>query len=172
MLYRIVEHYDTHFDVDCSNSHNSLGTEKNEPKECFVCMDSNLLNEKTIELKNQLIFIKPCMCDGFIHNSCLRKWYNIHLSCPICRNQMVIMPSLSSKILNNPIACFIFIRSSRVYGTIINIYFYNINYLTHFIRHFSVFFCLLIIFSISLEFISFILENKTINENESEMCNI
>ena len=55
--------------------------------ECFVCLqDFSLDNKLTpIRLIHQTLYIKSCMCDGWIHYSCLENWYNANDSCPICR---------------------------------------------------------------------------------------
>jgi hypothetical protein len=55
--------------------------------ECFVCLqDFSLDNNLTpIRLIHQPLYIKSCICDGWIHYSCLENWYNANQSCPICR---------------------------------------------------------------------------------------
>lgn len=157
MLYRLVEHYDPFFDF---NSSDSLQDEKkecqesNELKECFICLDTNDVYQTTIELKNQLIYIKTCSCDGFIHNSCLIRWFKLHSSCPICRTQMMSIPTFAEKIMKNPIVYLICINSTRVYENVI-----CINYYLYYIRHISVLIGFFIFFSLSLEIVSRVLEN-------------
>jgi hypothetical protein len=53
--------------------------------ECFICFE----NASIIRLNNQELFFKTCNCNGWIHERCLEKWYNIHHTCPICRKHMI-----------------------------------------------------------------------------------
>lgn len=61
----------------------------NEYHECFICLETQKTKEIPIQLKNQTIFLKFCQCDGWIHDSCLKVWFNINEKCPICRNKML-----------------------------------------------------------------------------------
>lgn len=59
-----------------------------EQNECFVCFEIQKLEEKPIRLKHQTLFFKFCSCDGWIHDSCLKEWFNVNEKCPICREIM------------------------------------------------------------------------------------
>ena len=54
--------------------------------DCFICFDYVINNEKfPIYLSKQQLYLNTCDCDGSVHISCLKKWFNKHTSCPICR---------------------------------------------------------------------------------------
>uniref|UniRef100_A0A6C0ESU2 RING-type domain-containing protein n=1 Tax=viral metagenome TaxID=1070528 RepID=A0A6C0ESU2_9ZZZZ len=54
--------------------------------ECFICFENMCDNAQTTKFNSQLYYFKICNCDGWIHESCLIKWYNINNKCPICRD--------------------------------------------------------------------------------------
>lgn len=118
MLYRLVEHYDTNNDYT-----NSIILDKEVEKiylnECFVCLDSGISNEKLIKLKNQILYFKICVCDGYIHDSCLNKWYKLQSSCPICRTHICKLPSFKTRIITyffrNRMISFIYIKINQFY---------------------------------------------------------
>jgi hypothetical protein len=56
---------------------------KNTQTECFICLNSD--KNDIIELKNQSHYTKICDCNGFIHTSCLEKWIQSNIKCPVCR---------------------------------------------------------------------------------------
>ena len=60
-----------------------------ENTECFICFEIIRAQQFPQSLKNQKIFFKFCSCDGWIHDSCLKTWFNTNEVCPICRNIMV-----------------------------------------------------------------------------------
>jgi len=60
-----------------------------EKPECFICFEIIKAQQFPQSLKNQKIFFKFCSCDGWIHDSCLKTWFNTNEVCPICRNIMV-----------------------------------------------------------------------------------
>ena len=64
--------------------------EIHEPEECFICFELQKAEEIPIQLKHQTIFLKFCSCDGWIHNSCLKIWFDINEKCPICRRIMLL----------------------------------------------------------------------------------
>jgi hypothetical protein len=86
---------------------------------------------------------------------------------------MIIMPSISEKIMKNRITYFICIYSTRIYGRIVSIYIYNSYILVSFIRHFTVLTSFFIFFSLTLELISYIIQNGiNTNDNQNEFCPI
>lgn len=81
--------------------------EDEEANICFICFENENESKYILtKLKNQKVFIKKCLCDGWIHNECLTKWYNVKQNCPICRKIMVEIVHLSS--CNNYLDRFIF----------------------------------------------------------------
>jgi hypothetical protein len=74
--------------------------EEEETKEiniCFICFENENESKYILtKLKNQKLFIKNCVCDGWIHNECLTKWCNFKQICPICRKFMVEIVNLPS----------------------------------------------------------------------------
>jgi len=82
MLFRVVEHYDF--------------TEKEEDiiliqmkNECLLCLDINTDDRlMPVDLKTQQVYLKMCNCGGWFHITCLREWYAVSNSCPICRIYM------------------------------------------------------------------------------------
>jgi hypothetical protein len=61
-----------------------------EQNECFICFEIQKSEEFPIRLKNQTLFLKFCSCDGWIHDSCLKVWFNANEKCPICRKIMLV----------------------------------------------------------------------------------
>jgi hypothetical protein len=81
MLFRICEHYDD----------NQLIYEEwlVDEKDCFICFEKINMNESKIhKLNNQLLFIKNCRCDVYVHKKCLKTWSDMYKSCPICRKNV------------------------------------------------------------------------------------
>ena len=80
MIFRVCEHYDI---IDQNKEYN------NDKTECFICFEGETTsNDKIINLKEQTICIKNCLCNGTIHAECLKRWLDIHSSCPLCRNKV------------------------------------------------------------------------------------
>ena len=65
--------------------------EPREENECFVCFEIKKSEELPIRLKDQTLFLKFCSCDGWIHNSCLKVWFDLNEKCPICRSKIIIV---------------------------------------------------------------------------------
>jgi hypothetical protein len=76
-----------------SNSNNDLLIEENT-NDCLICLE---IKDKTetdcIKLRNDL-YIKACLCDGWIHYYCLDIWYIKNHKCPIC---LILMTKNESK---------------------------------------------------------------------------
>jgi hypothetical protein len=115
MLYRIIEHYDTE-----NYYSQTILTEKDNIEECFVCLQQENGNNIPIKLLNQDLYIKTCNCDGYIHSYCLTRWYNINLSCPICRREMVMIQNekIYNFLKNKKIVIFVY---SNIHETIISL---------------------------------------------------
>jgi hypothetical protein len=58
-------------------------------EECFICFEVKKIEEIPKQLKYQKTYLKFCYCDGWVHDSCLKTWFNINEKCPICRNIMI-----------------------------------------------------------------------------------
>ena len=69
---------------------------------CFICFENETETKFLLtKLKNQNLYIKNCLCDGWIHSECLTCWYNIKQTCPICREHMIeIIKPCSDTYLN------------------------------------------------------------------------
>jgi len=59
-----------------------------EENECLICFE-NKENDPLIKLKNQELFFKTCLCDVYIHETCLETWHDANNNCPICRQIMI-----------------------------------------------------------------------------------
>ena len=79
MYFNTCEHYD------------NIGIIYHEEnKDCFICFDEKIPNEnKPTKLRYQNLYIKTCDCDGTVHNYCLKKWFDKHKKCPICRIECI-----------------------------------------------------------------------------------
>jgi hypothetical protein len=86
MYFTLVDHYADFTEDDPP-----------EENECLICLEINTHdNLKPIDLKTQQIYLKKCDCGGFVHQQCLREWYEISNSCPICRSYMTKYGSIIS----------------------------------------------------------------------------
>lgn len=90
MIFRVCEHYEN------SDQNNNQNSDQNnniaDKKECFICFEDESGNMcKIIDLKEQTICIKNCLCNGYIHVECLKIWVDIHNSCPVCRKTVLEM---------------------------------------------------------------------------------
>lgn len=104
MLFRVCEHYDdneTLYD-------NSL----TDMKDCFICFEIIPINQiKNNKLNNQQMFIKNCRCDGNIHEKCLKMWFDMNRSCPICRKIVTEKNNVSVFLINYiPFGNYIYIK--------------------------------------------------------------
>jgi hypothetical protein len=143
--------------------------EAKETNMCFICFENELENKCPLtKLKDQKLFKKNCICDGWIHNECLTKWYNTKPLCPICRKfmvEIVYLPSCNKYldhflffieyyIINNHNSNNIFIITTKssflllcTSSFIYSIYYYPIYYLLFFLLFFvfSVFYFILFV---------------------------
>lgn len=68
MIFQTFNHY---IDID-SELHN-----------CIICFEEDAHTGQLNSFSN-----KSCLCNSWIHLSCLEKWYMTHSSCPICRQDL------------------------------------------------------------------------------------
>lgn len=72
---------------------NSLKLEKNDIKDCVICLETFDMNNKVINLQ----------CNHFFHASCIKKWLKIQFTCPTCRSEYSCYPEMIQNwILENP----------------------------------------------------------------------
>jgi len=84
MYFRLCEHYDT------NNLPISTETGYQSVNECFICFEYK--NEDgiiPIYLKNQSLYLTQCVCNGSVHNDCLKIWFDKNKTCPICRIKVI-----------------------------------------------------------------------------------
>jgi len=118
-----------------------------EQQECIICFENNINNEKIIKLTNQTVYFKNCQCSARIHNSCLKKWFYMNNSCPICRTTMI-------KKVN---CCVYIIEKVFLYSIIITI---------KFIYLILIFIVLLFLYTVNINIYNY-LNNKYSNSNNS-----
>jgi hypothetical protein len=114
MIYRVCEHY-----------YNDEIDYNKKVDECLVCLEYEIQNNMMPVSLKDILFIKKCNCDAWIHECCLNDWLKKNYKCPICRIEI-------SK------------QKKKTY--IVNIYWYglmisSINFIYQMIR-FSIFFVL------------------------------
>lgn len=126
MLFRLCEHYDNHSTI----------YERESTNECFICFEYKN-NDGTIPiyLNSQNLYLNGCLCNGSVHNECLKIWFDKNKKCPICRIK-VIENNKATVIIYNYIP----------FG--VTIYTYTIKMIRSTVRVFSciLFICLLIDF--------------------------
>jgi hypothetical protein len=103
---------------------------------CFICLEIKHYydDEYCINLHNEN-YIKNCLCNGWIHTSCLHIWYTINKNCPFCLSKMI------KKIENND-NIFLFEKIHIVFQ-FIRFYFYFIILVWFYYK--LLLFCLLVI---------------------------
>jgi len=83
MIFSTCQHYDI-------QKYNKLN-EIEDIGDCFICYEmEDREKNKPIKLFNQDKYFKKCRCNGFIHVTCLDKWYQINSTCPICRKTIIL----------------------------------------------------------------------------------
>jgi hypothetical protein len=56
--------------------------------ECAICLSTSTIANRLQNLKSIKIIDKSCDCNVYIHETCLRNWVKIALTCPICRSKL------------------------------------------------------------------------------------
>jgi hypothetical protein len=59
--------------------------EDKELHECFICLEHYINGERAEIMKSHSFYSKTCVCNGYVHAYCLKKWYIVASYCPICR---------------------------------------------------------------------------------------
>lgn len=111
-----------HYDIQKYNKANEI----EDIGDCFICYEmEDREKNMPIKLGKQKKYLKKCKCDGFIHISCLDKWYQMNSTCPICRKTMFLnttnKPSIfyiQTYFLNNGIFTML-----RIFGILFGFYF-------------------------------------------------
>lgn len=91
MLFRVCDHYEYEYKYDGF-------TYKEFPIKnvCFICFEISQFDEcEPVTLKTQKTYISLCHCDSYVHNGCLKIWYNKSKTCPICRKNVEEMTSIN-----------------------------------------------------------------------------
>ena len=73
MIFQTYNH--THYCVDI------------DIHDCIICFEEDVHTIQLVSLPN-----KACLCNSWIHLTCLEKWHMYHSSCPICRKELRISP--------------------------------------------------------------------------------
>ena len=64
MIFRVCEHYDDNQPII-----------EEQYNDCFICFEYKTDNEnKPTNLQKQSVYLNNCMCDGAVHNFCLKIW--------------------------------------------------------------------------------------------------
>ena len=78
MLFRVCEHYNDEPIIQERNN------------ECFICFEYKTdFENKPTNLQKQKLYLINCLCNGAVHNYCLKIWFDKHRSCPICRINVI-----------------------------------------------------------------------------------
>jgi len=87
MYFSTCNHY--LYDINDINDLNDIYNNLVEYNTCFICLEiKDFYNDEyCINLRNE-IYIKTCVCNGWIHISCLDIWYNKNKNCPFCLCRM------------------------------------------------------------------------------------
>jgi hypothetical protein len=87
MIFRVYEHYEEPI--------------QEQQDVCFICFEYLKDNENMpTNLFKQQIYLNNCNCNGSVHNICLKSWFDIYNSCPICRINVIENNSASIIIYN------------------------------------------------------------------------
>ena len=50
-------------------------TEEMKDKECSICLEEFKKDEEVIKIE----------CQHYFHRTCIEDWFNINITCPLCR---------------------------------------------------------------------------------------
>jgi hypothetical protein len=59
---------------------------------CIICWIDKKNNKHSNLIKNYVDYYAVCTCNTYIHEDCLKEWYNKTNSCPICRLPIEYQP--------------------------------------------------------------------------------
>jgi len=118
MSFRLCEHY------DINNLPISTETGREVVNECFICFEYK--NEEgiiPIYLNNQSLYLNQCVCNGSVHNECLKIWFYKNKTCPICRIKVIENNNATVIIYNYiPYGIIIYTYTKRICLNIIRIF--------------------------------------------------
>jgi hypothetical protein len=113
MLFRLCDHYE-----------NNLPIYKQEGiNECFICFEyKNEHGSIPIYLNSQNLYLNACVCNGSVHNECLKFWFDKNKKCPICRIK-VIENNKATVIIYNyiPFGMTIYIYTKKLVPAVIRV---------------------------------------------------
>jgi len=90
---------------------------------CFICYEiENDIGDRTIQINSKEDYIKICICNLWVHNNCLNKWYENSNVCPICRSQVNKKFPLNIFLYLNNYYIILFTNFSRNYNNIIRFF--------------------------------------------------
>ena len=129
MLFRVCEHYDDNQQMF-----------QEQDNECFICFEHETDNEsKPTNLQKQQLYFNKCLCNGSVHNCCLKIWLEKNKSCPICRMKVIENNNTTIIIYQY------FPRGIQIYSLAKNMYVRFIKLcLVIFYFHTLIYFCLLV----------------------------
>ena len=85
---------------DDSYKYNS---DNGDNSDCLICLEINDNSDNNcIRIQNH-IYIKECLCDGWVHEYCLNIWYIKNKKCPICLCNMIKNELTANEIQENEI---------------------------------------------------------------------
>ena len=153
MLFNVCEHYYSSGDIK------SL---ENDIVDCFVCMEKyDYLGNRTVSYNTNINYIKQCRCDGWIHDTCVEKWFKKNLRCLICRGVVIrVNDNIFSIIRDSEFMVKIYIKTRESINNII----YVQREITYFLFIAS-YYCMSFLFFISIAYK--VIEHFTYNSRMS-----
>jgi len=119
MYFRVCEHYDN---INLPISTFDPGYQN--VNECFICFEYK--NEEgiiPIYLNKQSLYLNRCICNGSVHNECLKIWFYKNKTCPICRIKVIENNNATVIIYNYiPYGIIIYTYTKRICLNIIRIF--------------------------------------------------
>jgi hypothetical protein len=87
MYFPTSDHY-FHYDSQNTQTSQNCDNTTDENNDCLICLEINDKSDNVcIKIQNQ-IYVKSCLCDGWVHEYCLDVWYIKNKKCPICLSNM------------------------------------------------------------------------------------
>jgi hypothetical protein len=121
MIFRTLEHYNGDYLQNSDLQNSDL---QNDISICFICYEIKTTYEiETKQLNLLKDYIKKCNCNGWVHNQCLNKWYELCNKCPICRTFVYKNKTINTYILEH---------KNNIYILFNTYFFRNINRITKF----------------------------------------
>jgi hypothetical protein len=85
MFYTLYTSSDD-YELTTNKSENNLSsTNTIEQNLCIICWTPEKNHRYAYLIKDYVEYYTVCTCNTYIHEECLKEWYNITNSCPICR---------------------------------------------------------------------------------------